>query len=171
MSSKITISIEHYGSTDDNGEVLTVTVRTTPPLAPSRAMARETAFTTSFCINDKILMLANWITFYNQAEEISNWAKNYRSLSQSFNILNDKHCINELTMILMYYLALVGRISQQKFTTSNFNWTYDAFSHWCWSHVPNTYSWWYKVLLCGHSIGYYSVISKESTVVTEESET
>lgn len=27
---------------------LTVTVRTTPPLAPSRAMARETAFTTNF---------------------------------------------------------------------------------------------------------------------------
>ena len=28
---------------------LTVTVRTTPPLAPSRAIARETTFTTNFC--------------------------------------------------------------------------------------------------------------------------
>jgi hypothetical protein len=29
----------------------TVTVRTTPPLAPSRAMAKEIDLTTNFCIN------------------------------------------------------------------------------------------------------------------------
>lgn len=39
---------------------LTTTVRTTPPLAPSRAIARETAFTTNFCRKIIIYCKSTW---------------------------------------------------------------------------------------------------------------
>lgn len=52
MSNKVNRCILHNTCNQSNKNKrrgLTITVLTTPPLAPSRAMARDTAFTTSFC--------------------------------------------------------------------------------------------------------------------------